>query len=35
VTREQLATWMKAGGLTQIDDVQLFSDKFFVVYAKQ
>jgi ubiquinone/menaquinone biosynthesis C-methylase UbiE len=35
VTREQLATWMKAGGLTQVDDVKLFSDKFFVVYAKQ
>jgi len=35
VTREQLATWMKAVGLTQIEDVKLFTDKYFLVYVKR
>lgn len=35
VTREQLDTWMKAAGLTKTDDVQLFTDKYVVAYAKR
>jgi len=35
VTREQLASWMKAAGLIQVDDVKLFADKYFVVFEKQ
>lgn len=35
VTREQLATWMKAAGLTQIEDVKLFPTKYVLVYTRQ
>ena len=35
VTREQLAGWMKDVGLAQVDDVKLFSDKYFLVFAKK
>jgi ubiquinone/menaquinone biosynthesis C-methylase UbiE len=34
VTREQLAAWMKAAGLTQIQEVKLFPMKFFLIYAR-
>jgi ubiquinone/menaquinone biosynthesis C-methylase UbiE len=35
VSREQLATWMSDGGLAQVDDVKLFSDKYFLIFARQ
>ena len=35
VTREQLAAWMKAAGLAQVEDVKLFSDKYFLAFAKR
>ena len=34
VTREQLVVWMKAVGLTQVEDVKLFTDKYFLAFAK-
>jgi ubiquinone/menaquinone biosynthesis C-methylase UbiE len=34
VSREQLVGWMRDAGLTQIDDVKLFPDKYFLVYRK-
>ena len=33
VTREQLAGWMKDAGLSQIEDVKMFPDKYFLVFA--
>jgi precorrin-6B methylase 2 len=35
VTREQLAGWMKDAGFVQVDDVKLFSDKYFLAFAKK
>ena len=35
VTREQLAGWMRDAGLAQVDDVRLFSDKYFLAFAKK
>jgi ubiquinone/menaquinone biosynthesis C-methylase UbiE len=35
VTREQLAAWMKDVGLTQVEDVKLFPDKYFLAFAKR
>ena len=35
VTREQLAGWMKDAGFAQVDDVKLFADKYFLVFAKK
>jgi ubiquinone/menaquinone biosynthesis C-methylase UbiE len=35
VTREQLTGWMKAAGLTQVEDIKLFSDKYFLVFAQK
>jgi precorrin-6B methylase 2 len=35
VTREQLAGWMKDAGFTQVDEVKLFTDKFYLVFARQ
>ena len=35
VTRQQLAGWMKDAGLAQIDDVKLFPDKYFLVFARK
>ena len=35
VTRQQLAAWMKDAGLAQVDDVRLFTDKYFLVFAKK
>ena len=31
VTREQLAGWMREAGLTQVEEVKLFSDKYYLV----
>jgi len=35
VSRQQLAAWMRAAGLTQVDDVKLFANKYFLVFAKR
>ena len=35
VTREQLAGWMNAAGLTQVEDVKLFPEKYFLVFARR
>ena len=35
VTREQLAGWMRDAGLAQVDDVKLFPDKYFLVFARK
>ena len=35
VSREQLAAWMRAAGLHQVDDVKMFPDKYFLVFARQ
>lgn len=35
VTREQLAGWMKDAGFVQVDDVKLFSDKYFLVFVRK
>ena len=35
VSREQLIAWMKDAGLTQIEDVKLFTDKYFLAFAKR
>ena len=35
VPREQLVAWMKDAGLTQIDDVKMFPDKYFLVFARK
>jgi len=35
VSREQTAGWMKDAGLVQAEDVQLFPDKYFVVYRRK
>ena len=35
VTREQLAGWMTDAGLAQVDDVKLFADKYFLVFARK
>jgi ubiquinone/menaquinone biosynthesis C-methylase UbiE len=34
VTREQLAGWMKAAGLTQVDDVKIFPEKYVLIFAR-
>ncbi len=34
VSRQQLAGWMRDAGLTQVDDVKLFDDKYFLVFAR-
>jgi ubiquinone/menaquinone biosynthesis C-methylase UbiE len=34
ITRQQLATWTAAAGLKQVQDVKMFSDKYFLVYSK-
>ena len=34
VTRDQLAGWMKDAGLKQVEDIKLFEDKYFLVFAK-
>jgi ubiquinone/menaquinone biosynthesis C-methylase UbiE len=35
VTRQQLTAWMKDAGLAQIEDVPLFTDKYFLVFARK
>lgn len=35
VSREQTAKWMADAGLMQAEDIQLFPDKYFVVYRKR
>jgi precorrin-6B methylase 2 len=35
VTREQLVGWMRDAGLTQIEDVKLFPDKYFLVFGRR
>jgi ubiquinone/menaquinone biosynthesis C-methylase UbiE len=35
VSREQLGTWMRNTGLAQVDDVKLFQDKYFLVFARR
>ena len=35
VSREQTAGWMADAGLVQAEDIQLFADKYFVVYRKK
>ena len=35
VTREQLRSWMTAAGFRESDDVKLFTDRYFLVYAKR
>jgi ubiquinone/menaquinone biosynthesis C-methylase UbiE len=35
VTREQLTGWMKDAGLAQVEDVQMFPDKYYLVFARK
>jgi precorrin-6B methylase 2 len=35
VTREQLAGWMRDAGLAAVEDVKLFPDKYFLVFARK
>lgn len=35
VSREQTAGWMANAGLVQAEDIQLFPDKYFVVYRRK
>ena len=35
VSREQTAGWMRDAGLTPAEDIQLFPDKYFVVYRRK
>ncbi|OFW09939.1 MAG: hypothetical protein A3H96_02740 [Acidobacteria bacterium RIFCSPLOWO2_02_FULL_67_36] len=35
VTREQLAGWTKDAGLVQVEDITLFPDKYFLVFARK
>lgn len=35
VTKEQLQQWMAAAGLERVDDIPLFEDKWFVIYARK
>ena len=34
ITKEQTDAWMAAAGLKPVENIDLFTDKFFVVYAK-
>ena len=34
VSREQLGGWAKDAGLKQVQDVKMFSDRYFLVYSK-
>ncbi len=34
VSRQQLATWMRDAGFHQVDDVKLFGEKYFLVFAR-
>jgi ubiquinone/menaquinone biosynthesis C-methylase UbiE len=35
VTREQLAGWTGGAGFTQVEDIKLFPDKYFLVFARR
>ena len=35
VTRAQLTGWMKDAGLSQVEDVKMFPDKYFLAFARQ
>ena len=35
VSREQLTGWMKDAGLKQVEEVKLFTDKYYLVFSKQ
>ena len=35
VTRAQLAGWMKEAGLTQVGEVKLFTDKYFLTFGRR
>ena len=35
VSREQLVGWMKDAGLSQVDDIKLFDDRYFLIFAKR
>jgi precorrin-6B methylase 2 len=35
VTREQLSGWMKDAGFAQVEEVKLFSDKYFLAFARK
>lgn len=35
VTREQLTAWMADAGLKQVDDVKLFPDRYYLVFARK
>ena len=35
VSRAQLAGWMRDAGLAQVDDVKMFDDKYFLVFARR
>jgi ubiquinone/menaquinone biosynthesis C-methylase UbiE len=35
VSREQLAAWMRDAGLHQVDDVKMFPDKYYLVFARR
>ena len=35
VSREQLTTWMRNAGFTQVDDVRLFAEKYVLVFARK
>lgn len=35
VTRQQVEGWMAAAGLQKLDDIELFADKWFVIYGKR
>jgi ubiquinone/menaquinone biosynthesis C-methylase UbiE len=35
VTRAQLTAWMKDAGFVQVEDVKLFTDKYFLAFAKR
>jgi ubiquinone/menaquinone biosynthesis C-methylase UbiE len=34
-TREQLIGWMKDAGLVQVEDVRMFPDKYYLVFARK
>jgi ubiquinone/menaquinone biosynthesis C-methylase UbiE len=35
VTRDQLTGWMRDAGLAQVEDISLFPDKYFLVFARK
>ena len=35
VSREQLTGWMTDAGLSRVDDVKLFPDKYYLIFARQ